>query len=502
MNSTLFSFDKYKEKINSVTYLRLISFEIYKLILFYLIIYIISSLSHYFPFSFFYELEFNFYLLTKIFIYLIIVDLCYFVLFKSNIGQFSFLEIIISLVKKPNIMKILSISISFCVLFLVTNELKSLMPRLDPSYVKEKYNIEPTYRDEYEENYYLQKRLTKSTIYEYADNILIICASIIYVLHFIILKQDFWTKINLTRISNLKNKIWLAITNIKIIGLPLFFIIYIFLIFFYHTLFIFDLSLNYTSLFMIEYNLLYITKECLNNFICAKINYICYEINSKEQLIKKEIDFRNDDNFYIIHHLNNLNDIYKYPHDVKLNTELLKFDNLDMIKKKVYFFIESLNRKYSMFLSKKKFFIINYNNNMNGLDNIKIMIRKFLEYFDFGVNEIFENETCISNIKLIIEIIGNVIIFIADAKINKSNEEKYMEYSDNIYFFVERLFDIDKLLVITIQNNRNIETSRNELINLTLVIRKYFDLIRNRQNKYKFIKLETQNIQNILYQNI
>ena len=77
-----------------------------------------------------------------------------------------------------------------------------------------------------------------------------------------------------------------------------------------------------------------------------------------------------------------------------------------------------------------------------------------------------------------------------------------MEYSDNIYFFVERLFDIDKLLVILIQNNRNIETSRNDLINLTLVIRKYFDLIRNRQNKCKFIKLETQNIQNILYQNI
>ena len=100
--------------------------------------------------------------------------------------------------------------------------------------------------------------------------------------------------------------------------MPFFFVIYILHVIFYRTLFIVDLSLNYTSLFLIEYNILYISKECFNNFICARINYLCYEINSNEQLIKKEIDFRKEDNFYIIQYLNNLNDIYRYPHDDKL----------------------------------------------------------------------------------------------------------------------------------------------------------------------------------------
>ena len=499
MSTLLFSFNKYKDKIYSVSNLRLLSFEIYKLFVFYIIISIISRLSKYFPFSYFYEIDFNFYILTKIAIFLLIIDLCYYILLKSNVGQFSYPEIILSFIQKPNIIKILLISISFFAIFLFTNELKSLMPRLNSIYVKDKYNIEPIYKDDYEENYYLQKGLSKSTIYENADNTLIICACIIYIFNFIIIKQNFWTRLDINRISNLKNKLLISIRNIANIGVPLFFIIYIILIGFYHTLFVFDLCLNYTSLFIIEYNILYITKECLNNFICSKINYICYEINSIEKLIKKDVDFKNEENFYIIHHLLNLNDLYKFPHNVKINEILLKLENLNVIKKKIYYFNDLINRKYAMFLKKKNFFKIN--NDVSGIDNIKKMIQNFSEFFDYRAKQIFENETCVENLKIIINIIGNIILFISDAKINKSNEEKYMEYSDNIYFFIERLFDIDKILFNFIKKSKNNESFWNELTKIRRSIKYYFYLIRNRQNKCGFIKMETQNIQTILYSN-
>ena len=499
MKTLLFSFDKYKEKLESVTHLRILSFEIYKLIVFYIIINIIVKLSNYFPFSFFYEINYDFYQLIKIFIYLLISDICYFILFKSNAGQFSYMEIIISMIKNPNIIKSLSVSISFCIIFLVTNELKSLMPRLNSTYVKKKYNIEPIYRDDYEENYYIQKGIAKRTAYENADTFITICASVLYAFHFIVLKQNFWTKRNINRISNLKNKIIISIKNIGTNGVPFFFVIYILHVIFYRTLFIVDLSLNYTSLFLIEYNILYISKECFNNFICARINYLCYEINSNEQLIKKEIDFRKEDNFYIIQYLNNLNDIYRYPHDDKLNIILLKLENLNCIKNKIYYFIDSINRKYSMFLSKIRYFTINYN--MNAVDNIKMMLQKFVDFFDFSTNQIFENETCIEIIELIIKIIGNIIIFIADANTDKSIDEKFMENQDHIYFFIERLFDIDKISSILIQNRKVSQDFRNDLIKLRIVIKNYFNLIRNRQNKCNFIKMETENIKYILYSN-
>ena len=129
------------------------------------------------------------------------------------------------------------------------------------------------------------------------------------------------------------------------------------------------------------------------------------------------------------------------------------------------------------------------------------MVQKISDFFDYNANQVFENETCIETIKYIIEIIGNIIIFIADAKIDKSNEEKYMEYSDYIYFFIERLFEIQTILMNLIQNRKISESMRHELEKLMILINYYFDLIRNRKNKKKKKKLETQEIQDLLYGN-
>ena len=161
--------------------------------------------------------------------------------------------------------------------------------------------------------------------------------------------------------------------------------------------------------------------------------------------------------------------------------------------------MESINRKYSYFLGKKKYF--NISNNMNATDKLKIMIENFFEYIDYSGNQVLENETCVQIIKYIIEIIGNIIIFIADAKIKKSNEEKYMDYSDYIYFFIERLFEIDNILLNLIQNKKISYPLRMDIYKLRIYIINYFDLVRNRQNRFHFIKLETQKIQTLLYEN-
>jgi hypothetical protein len=136
---------------------------------------------------------------------------------------------------------------------------------------------------------------------------------------------------------------------------------------------------------------------------------------------------------------------------------------------------------------------------MNSIDKLKIMAQKVSEFFDYSANQVFENETCINIMKYIIELIGNIIIFIADARIDKSNEEKYMDYNDYIYFFIERLFEIDRIIINLIQNRKISEPMRDELNNLSIIINYYFDLIRNRQNKNHFIKMETQKIQALLY---
>ena len=98
INKIFFEDNKYKDKINSITNLRLLSFEIYKFYLLYLFIAIISKLSHIFPLNFFFEMNFNFYNLIKIFIYYLIIDMCYFILFKNNTGIKSFNELIISFI--------------------------------------------------------------------------------------------------------------------------------------------------------------------------------------------------------------------------------------------------------------------------------------------------------------------------------------------------------------------------------------------------------------------
>ena len=297
INKIFFEDNKYKAKIYSITNLRILSFEIYKLFLLYTFLFILSKLSHFFPLNFFFELNFNFFSLIKIFIYLLITDICYFLLFKSNTGIKSFHEFIISLIHAPNIIKLISMSLSFCLIFFCTREFISLMPRLDFDYIKKKYDLDYNNEDEENEGYNEYDRCY------YSDFFYVISVSnfLFFKMIFDLERFNIWPRMNLSRINNFKNQLFYSFINVGIIGLPSFIIIYFVLVFFYRTLFVFDLSLNYTSLFVLEYNIIFLSLNCIKNFICAPINYITNEINTPDKLIKKEINFLKEENFYICH---------------------------------------------------------------------------------------------------------------------------------------------------------------------------------------------------------
>lgn len=194
-----------------------------------------------------------------------------------------------------------------------------------------------------------------------------------------------------------------------------------------------------------------------------------------------------------MHHLKHICDFYQFPNNIQLNTKLLSFENMKMLQKKIYFYIDSLNRKYSNFVSKKK---KNFYRSNNIISRMKV-VKKIYDYLDFSGNQVLENDTNIEIIKTVIEIIGNIILFISDAKISRTDDEKYTIYSDFINFFIERMVEIDKILFELIENRKISEDLKNDIFKLKIIINNYFQLIKLRQNKFQFIRLETQKIHDI-----
>ena len=79
--------------------------------------------------------------------------MCYFILFKNNIGIKSFNELILSLIAHPNIIKLISMSITISLIFISTKEFQSLMHRLDLDYIRNKYDLDKNIEDEDNETY-------------------------------------------------------------------------------------------------------------------------------------------------------------------------------------------------------------------------------------------------------------------------------------------------------------------------------------------------------------
>ena len=503
MTLYFFADDKYKSKIYSISNLRFTSFIISKIIIFYIFMLIISKLSHILPLSFFFTLSFRFYILTKILIYSIILDIIYYTLFISLKGKYTILEIVVSSCKKPEIKKLLSISISYILIYFLSLNLKQLFPRLHPDYIKDEYDIEPEYISEDEKIYYEQNGLMKMTIYEKADKFFMVCFSIFFVFHFMIIRNNYylWPKLNLGRFNqfkyNIKKIFW---NNIFGRGSAFsFFVIYVVIIYWYHTIFALDLCLNYLCLFLLEYNFIYLSTEFIKIFICAKINSFTNETNSKGKVIRIEIDILKEDNFYIIHHLQHLVGFYKSPYDIKTNINLLRKQDIEALRYKISNFTNSLNQKLTIFYQQKSINQNQMRGPTNAVDKIKYIWKIFFSYIDYRPNEVIENETNVENLKLVIELIGNLILFIADADIGKNNDEKYTEYSECVYFLFDRLIWIQNLLMDLIKSKKISGGLISDVLFLNKIICNYYDLIRNREYKNHFIRIESEKFKPILY---
>ena len=491
MEINFFSFDNYKNKIYSVTHLRLLCFEIFKFIFLYIIMLIFSKLSNYFPFSFFGEINFVSSIIIKIFFFSLLIDLSYYYLFKTNEGIYSYFEIIIKLIIYPNIMKIFLLLLSFYSIYTINKNIELLMPKLNLNYINNIYNLESInlndINDEEERNIEINAYL-KNSLYVKFYKVYSFCASFFLLFYFIIIKQKFnlWPKLELGHIDNFKKQIFSIINNLKIIIIPIYCIIYITLIYFYHTMKVIHLSFYYLTHFILNYILLFLSTESIINFICPKINYQSYETVTKGQVIRKQINLLKENSFYIIHHLKHLCDFYIFPHDIKLNTKLLSFEDLEIIKKKIFFYFDILNKKYSLFLDKKKKVITSYIY-MGPFYNLKIIIGKISNLIDFSANQIFENETNVQIIKLLIELIGNLILFILDAKIIKSNEEKLLIYKEYIEILNEKLIELDKILSSVFGDKKLSEELNSDIYKLRKIINNYFCLIKIKQNKMNYI---------------
>ena len=491
MEIIFFSFDNYKNKIYSVTHTRLLSFEIYKFIFLYIIMLIFSKLSNYFPFSFFGEIDFISSIIIKIYLFSLLIDISYYYLFKTNEGIYSYFEIIIKLIIYPKLMKIFLLSLSFYSIYSINKNIELLIPQLSINYIKDIYNLDLiniNYINNEEERNIEINAYLKNTPYTKFCKIHSLGVSFFLFFHFMIIKQRFylWPKLELGHINNFKKEIFTMIKNIKIIIIPVYFIIYVTLIYFYHTMRVIHLSFYYLTHFILNYILLFLSTESIINFICPKINYQSYETITKGQVIRKDINLIKENSFYIIHHLKHLCDFYIFSHDIKLNTKLLSFEDLEILKKKIFFYIDSLNKKYSLFLYKKKK-IINTHIYMDPFNNFKNIIGKISYLFDFSANQIFENDTNIQIIKLLIELIGNIILFIIDAKIIKSNEEKLIIYKEYIEFFYSKLIELDKILSSILNNKQLSEELNNDIYKLRKIINNYFLLIKRNQIKIEFI---------------
>lgn len=500
---------KYKDKIYTVTKFRLISYEIYKFFLLYIFMNTISTISLYLPIiNQLYEIKMKYFIIIKIFFFLLLIDMTYYLLLKSNSGKYSLLELIITNIYFPNLSQILSIALSFISLIFLTKNFISLYPKINSDYIRELYDIEPVYKDDEEENYYVNKGLQKDTLVEMTERKIIFIFSFIMLLKFVIIKNDFylWPKINICRIDNLKRNIWLMIKNIFIIGIPVLFFIYLLISYEYHNFHVFKISFNYLSLFLIEYNLLFTSQSMIKNFICPKINHSCKQTITEGQVIRFYIDFKKEESFYIIHHLKHLVDFYKYPHNVNLNQKLLKKVDLDELKNKINYFDKVIDDKKNKFLerdNKSKRLINSYKKDF--FSQIKIIFYLLKNIFDFSANEIFENDTCFEIIKLYTNLLINVIIFIAEAKFPKDTKEtiiqRYIENRDFIGELIDKLVNVDKALSIVIQNNKVSNDLNINCKKLREYIRLYFGIIKKTQTKYQFITLDTQNVKFIFGNN-
>lgn len=423
--SFLFNQRSYKDKINSVTYLRFLCWLIWKFFLIIIIIMILSLVSKIPFFQIFFKFNFSFVILLKFYLISVLCDIVLLIMFKGETGIMSQFEKISKIFLEPN-------QISFCFFALIVLVIFSLKT------MKQMVNIN-------EINYFPDEE----EIENQKDSVFYWMMSFYLIFEIISSVSRFkWKEINTNRIDcfkqNLKN-IFIRDKNYFSVELKII-IIFLILVFTKKSIFIWKNFIVFTNIYLFVDFMLFLSFEIIKNFICSNINYGNLQTPTANSLIKYPLNFKIENNLINIHYFKNLNyifinGIYCNSNNTpsSSNLKLINKENFEEIKKK-------LDYLYNKLIEKLK-----YSNDQN----LQVIRFFFFKYLDFSKNEIFERETSLQMIDLATELMYNVIIFF----IQNNNKNIIQNFQFYIVHFFELLTFYEKI-------TKDISTSTNFYSNM------------------------------------
>ena len=431
----LFDSKTYKNKINSITNLRFLSFEIWKFIFLLLNQLIISLFLN----LIFIKFKYNFFSLISLYLISIIFDYFLMLFFVYYEFKFSIYEKLINIILNPTVYS-LTLYINIFLFYPIFKISKHFFLYINND------------NSAHDENYNLNNEI-----------ILIVFYEIIFI-HYLLNSQNNFINFNRKDYYKLSiKKFFIEFPYFKI-----FLFNFIYFLLYHQTIFVFFYSINYTIYIMYLFINIYISYENLKNFITPVIKYNSLETTNLKKFLEYKINFDKENNFFNLHYLQLL--YYLIDENEKILNE-----NIDLIKFKI-------DKIYNNLL--KKLHLYNSNNNIHK--------NQIYNYFDFSKEKIFEDGTSLNIIEFSIEITYNLIINLINSKENNNYflnhffeilfyyEEILLNFSKkntNIFnilinnLYIKTKYKIDFLIKLNMkkrifQENKKIRDRENNLINL------------------------------------
>ena len=400
MAIALFTSKNFKSKIQSITYLRLLSWTIWKFLILLFLTLILSLLSS-LPFlSFFLRFSFHFTSFIKLYLLFIIIDVLSFIALTSNTNTSTSFEFLSKLFLQPNQLTFCFFALVFVISVVATAATEVIIK-----------NIDDDLNNDNDINKYV------FLFYFFA-----ICVTVSIVKKINIKSND--ANVNVNRVDCFKQSLKKIIKdNIDIAMIEMFIfgtIVYIMMI--DNKILINGMIIRkgifFMNVFIYLIIMIMISLSMMKNFILAPVNYINEENRTAASLMKLLINFRNESMFMVYHYFTSVKVSIK-------EIDLLSKDQIEDVKKKIDYL-------YSRVLEKLKI-SDNLANNMRMMQSTPSIFSSFLSKFDFSKNEIFEKETSIAIIDILCDIMKELIVKIAKGKNSKENIINYQFYI--VHFF-------------------------------------------------------------------
>lgn len=424
---SLFNKSTYKEKISSVTYLRFVSFQIWKCLL------LIASLFilHIVNYIFIINRYITFALSLKIYITLLVlglgIDYIKLFFFKHNQNQNGIFERIVKLFLVPS-------QSTFAFFFLL------ILTQFNITSIKSAFTINSSSPEKDESMEYSSETKSELTNLKGSDFTLLFSYSLIYSFQ-VISKHSFfnWPKINKTRIDCFKS------ASKKSIQRSMQLMLYHVIIGTFHyimknnsiaigcDILIYSMIIFYSEMFQ------YISSQLLKCFICSPINPDSDEIKNELELIAYPLSLTSNPSFIIIHYLKILNEVLLKAYYEPKNQLNFALKENNSIYKEIKSKIDSIYTRIN-----EKIKIVHYSLKQQA----KTGSSGLMFWFDFSKNEIFEYETSPEIIDAITEVIYSNILLLSLNKHNNGNNKEINLNEEQYYivYLIDRLFGFETVV--------------------------------------------------------